>query len=401
MANPTWEMRSTVDELALAELMKKGITRAEALNLPSFSGCAEFISAAVAMLPIKLYERENGCVKEITGDRRVFLLNSDTGDLMDGFQFKKALALDYLLDGNGYVYINRRLGRNEVESLHYVPCRQVSANVGVDPIFKHCDFLVNGATYRDFDFIKILRNTKNGATGSGIISENEKALSVAYYSLKYEEKLVKAGGCRKGFLLSKNKLLDTVMEDLKAKWKKLFSTSDENVIVLNNGITFQEATNTSVELQLNENKRTNSDEICKLFPLSPKLLGGEASDTEYTTSIKLAVTPVLAAFAGALNRDLLLENEKESRYFAFDTRELMKGDTLKRYQAYKMALDGKFLQIDEVRTLEDRAPLGVDFITLGLDDVLYNPKTKSIYTPNTNMETNMGNRQGGEKKLEN
>ena len=49
------------------------------------------------------------------------------------------------------------------------------------------------------------------------------------------------------------------------------------------------------------------------------------------------------------------------------------------------------MQIDEVRYREDLEPLELDFIKLGLQDVLYNPKTKEIYTPNTNKTTNITN----------
>ncbi len=37
----------------------------------------------------------------------------------------------------------------------------------------------------------------------------------------------------------------------------------------------------------------------------------------------------------------------------------------------------------KVRYKEDMPPLGLNFIKLGLNDVLYDPKTKQIYTPNT------------------
>ena len=37
------------------------------------------------------------------------LLNDDTNDTLDGFQFKKALVADYLIHGGGYAFINRRL----------------------------------------------------------------------------------------------------------------------------------------------------------------------------------------------------------------------------------------------------------------------------------------------------
>ena len=42
------------------------------------------------------------------------------------------------------------------------------------------------------------------------------------------------------------------------------------------------------------------------------------------------------------------------------------------------------MQVDEVRYAEDMKPLGLTWIRLGLQDVLYDPKTKTVYTPNTN-----------------
>lgn len=73
----------------------------------------------------------------------------------------------------------------------------------------------------------------------------------------------------------------------------------------------------------------------------------------------------------------------DSKYFIIDTSELLKADILTRYQAYQIGLAANFLQPDEIRFKENLAPLGLDFIKLGLNDVLYDPKTRQIYTPNT------------------
>lgn len=51
------------------------------------------------------------------------------------------------------------------------------------------------------------------------------------------------------------------------------------------------------------------------------------------------------------------------------------------------------MQADEVRYKEDMPALGLNWIRLGLDDVLYDPKTKTIYTPNTNASVKVG--EGG------
>jgi HK97 family phage portal protein len=389
------EIRSTTvggleDLLLQAGVSTDTITKEQALNIPAVSACVEIISDTVASLPIRLYEETDGKVSEVLKDVRTKLLNDETGDTLDSFQYKKALIEDYLLNGAAYTYINRQ--RNTIKSLHYVDNKNISVTSNFDPIFKSYDILVNGSAYRDFEFIKLTRKTKDGATGRGILAENNKMLSVAYNSLDFEESLVKTGGNKRGFLKAASKLAKEAMDQLKSAFGNLYKNNNtENLIVLNNGLEFVEASQSSVEMQLNENKKTNSNEICKLFVVPPSILDGTANDETYNNWIKTCILPILIAIQTSLNKDLLLPSEKGSFYFAFDVKELLKGDILKRYQAYEIAIRNGILQVDEVRYVEDYEPLGLDFIKLGLQDVLYNPKTKEIYTPNTNQSTNIDN----------
>lgn len=385
---------SGMDELLLqAGLTSAVLTKEEALSIPSVGTCVDLISDIIATLPIKLHKEASGKVEEVEDDRRVFLLNDETLDTLDGFQFKKALVTDYLLEGAGYAYINRK--RNNVESIHYVENRNVSVLVGIDPIFKSYDISVNGVNYREFEFIKIARNSKDGVTGNGIIKDHNKILSVAYNTLVFEESLVKTGGNKKGFLKSLGRLSKDAIKELKEAWNNLYKNNTENIVVLNNGLDFKEASSTSVEMQLNENKKTNSSEINKLFKVPDSILDGSANEEVHTNFIKNCILPIIRAIETALNKDLLLPSEKEqSFYFAFDMKELIKGDIEKRYKAYEIAIKTGWMQIDEVRYLEDQPPLGLEFIKLGLQDVLYDPKTKTVYTPNTNKTADIS--EGGQ-----
>lgn len=383
------EERMSLEEILLkAGVLTDNITKKEALNLPSVSACVEMISNTVAVLPIKLYKENKSKVEEVI-DERIALLNDDTKDTLDGFQFKKAIVEDYLLNGAGYAYINRQ--RNKIKSLHYVDYESLGISINSNAIFKYYDILVDGATYKEYEFLKVTRKTKDGITGTGIIKENNQALAAAYNSLVFENTLVKTGGNKKGFLKAQGRLSQGAITELKLAWDNMYKNNTENVIVLNNGLEFQESSNTSVEMQLNENKKTNSTAICSMFNISPSLLEGKSTDTEYNNFIKIAILPILKAIETALNKNLLLPSEKGSFYFAFDTKELLKGDIEKRFKAYEIATRNGIMQVDEVRYIEDLEPLGLDFIKLGLQDVLYNPKTKEIYTPNTNKSTNIDN----------
>jgi HK97 family phage portal protein len=256
-----------------------------------------------------------------------------------------------------------------VKSLHYVSNQQVGVQlVNPDPIFKQLQFIIYGQVYEDFQLVKLTRKTKDGVTGTGILSEANKHLSVAYNTLVFEDMLVRTGGNKKGFLKAQGRLSPDAIKELKTAWNNLYANNTENVVVLNNGLEFQESNNNAVELQINQNKNTNNEEIAKMLNMPVELLNGKVTQIEmlFESFIKLAILPILKAFETALNKDLLLEEEKGSFYFAFDVNELVKVDILKRFQAYDLAVKDGILQIDEIRAKENLEPLGLDFIKLGL-----------------------------------
>ena len=382
------EIRQSDDLILKSFLSEDTICEREAMNIPAVSKCVNLIADTVSMIPIKLYKEEflNGKRKTVeVEDERCDLFNLDTKDTLDGVQFKRALVRDYLLFGGAYAYIKKR--RNTVKSLNYVSFENVHIIENFDPIFKDYNILIGGQSYKPFEFLKVLRSTKDGANGLGIINQNQELLKVAYLTLKFEQSLVSTGGSKKGFIKSEKKITKEAMDSLKRAWRELYCNTENNVIVLNDNLDFKEASKTSTEMQLNENKNSINNSILDIF--------GVPTDWNWETFIKIAVMPILSAIECALNRDLLLEKEKKSFYFAFDTKEITKGDIKTRFEAYKTALDANLMQIDECRYMEDLEPLGLNFIKLGLQDVLFNPQTKEVYTPNTNKVTNISD-TGGE-----
>ncbi len=379
---------SAENDVIAALLNPDTVTKDMALEIPEIAGTIDLIAGIVAGTPIKLYKETKGKIEEVKTDNRLALLNEDTGDTLTSNEFWRAVTRDYFLGKGGYAYINKN--RNKIVSLHYVNEENIAITQSLDPIFKDFDIYVAGEKYYPWDFIRILRNTKDGAKGTPITAENSRLISVAYASLKYELNAAKRGGNKKGFLKSEKKLDEASLNALKSAFSRLYSNdteSSEPFIVLNGGIDFKESSNTLVEMQLNENKLTNAKEFAKLFHVSPEAVSGGQAAT--STIAKLAAIPLMKVIESALNRDLLLDKEKNTMYFAFDTKELLKGEIEERYRAYKTALDANFMQIDEVRYLEDMEPLGLNFIKLGLQDVLYNPETKEVFTPNTGITQNL------------
>lgn len=387
-AAPEEEQITEVEDSLLSALLnEEQITPEKAMNIPAVASCVNLICNAVSVIPIKLYQIEDGRKTEIESDNRVGLINRDTGDTLSGVQFKRAIIRDYLIGKGGYIYINR-IG-NQVRSLHYVDEKEVSFMFSTDPIFKDYNILVQGNSYFPHEFIKVLRNTKNGWSGESIVNENRQMMGVAYHSLLFEKTLVKTGGNKKGFVKSENTLGDKAIRALKDAWRRLYQNNTENVVILNKGLDFKEASNTSVEMQLNENKKTNTESICNIFNVPSAYLLGDITEADKVSLFENCINPILEELVCSLNRDLLLEKEKGILFFAADTSEQTKGDIEKRYKAYEIASKNGFMQIDEIRFRENLPPLKLDFVRLGLQDVLYYPDTQNFFTPNMNAQGNL------------
>lgn len=389
-AEPEMAKESSEDSLLRASLQSEGVTVQMAMNVPTFSACVNKISEIVSTVPIRLYKKNNGILEEITDDARTRIINSDTGDTLDAVQFKRAITKDYLIGKGGYAFIEKK--GSKFHALRYVSENEISFMYGVDPIYKDYEIMIQGKKYMPHEFLKILRNSKNGWSGTSVIEENKEVLSVAYHSLMYEKNLVKTGGNKKGFLKAAHQLDKESMKRLRSAWNRLYQNNTENVIVLNNGLDFQEASNTSVEMQLNENKKSNSDEICKIFCVPPSIINGGAGELDRIEFINNCIIPVLSALECALNRDFLLESEKDSLFFIADLSELERGDVKTRFESYAIASRNGFMQIDEIRRKENLKPLGLDFVRLGLQDIFYDPATKEFYTPNMNQTGKLGRR---------
>lgn len=375
-----------IDENAVSDVILKAlltgeeIDREKVLMIPAVSSAVGLICDSFAMIPFKLYKKTTKEGKKQTTeveDERVNIINYDTGDTLDGFQFKKAIAEDYLLGKGGYAYINKR--KNSFIGLNYVQENKVLFERNTDAIFKNYNILVDGNIYRPYEFLKILRNTKNGAYGTGYTKEISKSLETAYKRIIYDLELMRTGGNKKGFLKAQKHLDEKGMSILKSQWNDYFA-GNSSCVILNDGMEFQEASNTSVENQLNEKNKTFSEEVKEIFHI------GKTNED----FLKNAIMPLATAFCTALNRDFLLEKEKKSYYFAPDYTELIRCTIKERFEAYQIAIASGFKTRNEVRYLEgDDALDGLDMINIGLGDVLFDPKTKQIYTPNTNKMVKM------------
>lgn len=381
---------NSVDDMLLRALLGGGVIDKDmALSLPAVASAVDRIANTVASIPIKFYRYESttdrsGATKrkvvEIEDDR-ADLLNGDTGDTLDGFQLKKAIVSDYLLDKGGYAYINRR--GNAVKSINYVDATYVTILQGENntQIFKRYKIQVDAKEYTPDNFIKVLRRTKNGVDSESLIKQVSKAIEAAYQTILLQLKLLKRGGNKKGILQSQKKLSQDALDQIKRAWNELYQSDNvDTTPVLNDGVEFKETSSSSTELQLNESKKSLNDDINAIFHI----------DADENKTFKNAVFPILTAIETALNRDLLLPSEKNIYFFAFDTKDVVKEDRKTRFEAYQIAITNGIMTQNECRFEENLDAVdGLDVFKGSQGETLYNPTTGEYFMPNSNSKSSI------------
>ena len=355
------------------------ITRQRALSIPVVAKSVMWIASAIAALPIKMYTKTDSGYQEVYDDYRLPLLNDYSGNGMIANDLKRQVLTDLLLDGNGYAYISKK--GNKITKLSYIPTNRLTYTESVDTIDKVVNVWVDSRQVQDYNVFRLVNNSKNGISGIGFVSDCQDLLSTVLSSLQYENSSI-SSGVRRGFLKSKSKLDPDKMNELRRAWKKLTTPNQSDVLVLNAGIEFEDASSTATESQLSQNKVINMHQILAYFGLPTNFFEGVNSDA-YLTAVRIAILPIVKQFTNALNNYMLLESEKSNLKFEIDTSDLLRINANERFAAYQTGLSSGILTIDEVRRMENLPALDMQYLKLGLGDVLYNITDGKIFVPNT------------------
>lgn len=355
------------------------VTRQQAMSIPVVTKSVAWIAGAIAALPIKMYHKTDSGYQEVYDDYRLPLLNDYSGNGMIANDLKRQILVDLLLDGNGYAYISKK--GNKITKLSYIPTCRLTYTESVDTIDKVVNVWVDGRQVQDYNVFRLVNNSKNGISGIGFVSDCQDLLSTVLSSLQYENSSI-SSGVRRGFLKSKSKLDSEKMNELRRAWRKLTTPNQSDVLVLNAGIEFEDASSTATESQLSQNKVINMHQILAYFGLPTNFFEGVNSDA-YLTAVRIAILPIVKQLTNALNNYMLLESEKSNMKFEIDTSDLVRINANERFDAYQKGLSSGILTIDEVRRMENLPVLDMQYLKLGLGDVLYNISDGKIFVPNT------------------
>lgn len=349
-------------------------------EIPSVKNALDLICGSVANLPIYLYkENEDGSI-ERKFDYRERLLNEECNSIECSSNLKRNMTKDMLLHGVSYSLQDKEYG--DILGLHRVEPKQVQLNKLIDKKGFVRDLTVNytlnGVYVEDLeveDFLIVPFNSKDGLRGRGILSTNQDILSLMLSEILYQNNVVGNGALPLGILETDGRLSDITAKKLRESWESVYGgvRNSGKTVILEEGLKYKSLSLTPNDLGLLDSRKTHTEMSEEIFNL-PKGMLSSSTVIQNEEYLKFTLNPILSAIEGAINKTLLLEEEKEEGYyFRFDVSELLKASFKEQVETISTATKNGLMTINEGRQKLDMKPfLDKDFLLLSQGNVKLN-----------------------------
>lgn len=237
------------------------------------------------------------------------------------------------------------------------------------------------------DLIVIPFRSNDGVKGIDMFRLHQKILKGMFKEIEYMESMYENSSSPRGVLQTQQKIGKDVMEKLKVTWSKLYEGSKNagKVAVLDNGLEFKPIFMSPTDLDMIKSREHNNKEAEKIYGLPKGMLSSDRDNIEQIQGyfkIK-TIEPILALMEQAINKALLLEDEKEDGYyFKFDTTQLDLMNGKDFVETVISKVKGGLMTINEARAIFDYNDFAdSDELLLSLGNVL-KKMDGSIHIPN-------------------
>lgn len=330
------------------------------------------LSNTLSALPIKLHQNYN----VIQNDASDVLINEPNQN-MSSFELLNALEVSRNETGNGYAVILRdiRMRPSEVLPLDsscvtefidrdngslWYEVRGESKNMYVhNSDMIHVKHIRGPSRWRGLSPLKVLANTikYDKAVQEFSLSEMEKKES---FILKYAANL-------------DNDKRAAVIADFKR-----FYQENGGILMQEPGVEIEQLKKQYFASDTLASERITRSRVANVFNVPVSFLndveGGTMASNEQLMIqfVNMTLLPIVRQYEHEFNRKLLTKaDRKQGMYFKFNLGGLLRGDTTARTNFYQAMLRSGAMKPDEVRMLEDLAPMGGKADVLWISGDLY------------------------------
>lgn len=375
--DPTYPLTSqTLVDLLVGPSTHAGVsvTEKSAFGLPAVYRAIAVIASTNGSLPLHVY-RQRGDVRErVPGPH---ILDQPHPD-MTPFEWAELLFVHLLGWGNAYLWKLRDQAGNVRELWPIEPSRVQVGRAstgekvyGVDTSDLGTGVLDPGTgsgSIRDLlpltdrEILHIPGLGYDGVMGMSPIRACRQALALAMASEEHGARFFGSGTMLSGVLSTEQRIGADTADELKQRWKQSNGGLENahEVAVLGHGTKFSPISVSPADAQFIETQRFGVQQVARIFGVPPHML----MDTEKSTSWGTGIEQQGIGFVTYTLRPWLTRVEQRmatlyprGQYARFSVEGLLRGDTKARFDSYAVGRQWGWLNVNDIRSLEDLPPV--------------------------------------------
>ena len=347
------------------EVAGTSITQATSLQIGAVYAAIKLYADTVASLPVGAFIRVNGVRQPVK--RPVFLDSPLTNDAnFTRFDLMHRTVTSLLLDGNAFHFIVRDKG-GEVIELRLLDPSKVTIHRDADGTPLYTVKTQGGTgTYTSEQILHItLFGINEELRGLSPIETHRVTLGLSKATGEYSAKFFEQGASVSGIIKVPGELTQDQAESLRNNFGRRHEglKNMHKVAVLTGGADFTTMTFKPSDLNIIENMQAGTEAIARVFGIPLHMLQYPGANGSYASIevismewLRLGLGPLIARLEAAFQRLVI----GDTTFIKFNIDGLLRPTTKERYDAYAVALNNGILSLNEVRSLEDRPPAGVN-----------------------------------------
>lgn len=340
------------------------VTETSALHMPAVWRAVAVIANVAAALPLHTYTVG-------TRERATVPLLEDPHPELTPFELWRLVYVHRLLWGNAYVQKVRNGGGQIVQLWPIRPDRvkvdrekPTEGNPGGKVFWVLDDHGVRQRrTSREILHLPALGY--DGVTGCSPVRAAAEGIGLGLAAEKAAARLYGSGNMISGVLQTEQRLTPEQAAQLKAGWKAKLSgaQSAHDIAVLDSGASFSPVTMPYKDSQFLESRQFQVTEVSRMFGVPPFLLMSTEKSTSWGTGLEQQaqgfVTWDLApTWLTPTEQRVKKELLDSTQYAKYQLGGLLRGDSSARATFYRALRDTGAFSADDIRELEDLAPVG-------------------------------------------
>lgn len=202
--------------------------------------------------------------------------------------------------------------------------------------------------------------------GKGVIAHAAESIGMGIATEQYGASHFGNGGGPSIVLTHPKSLGETGAENLRRSWQKRHSGPDKanGLLVLEEDTKVSHLSFPPEANQFLQTRQFNITEIARWYNVPPHLLRELSKssfnniESESLHFILISIMPWLIRYEDECNRQLLIEEDKNTYFFKFLLQGMLRGDQTARAAFYKAMFEMGVYSINDILELEDRNPIG-------------------------------------------